>query len=308
MFFTKEIRANTPRPYGKGTSVPDTQDEITQLGVLDTSARQGREATFVEHAKYPEQIVLQTRIQGVPLKTPQTRLVLRVNDKTLPSVPFYGDKILEVEQVAYALLGRNEAVELIFTGAGYAKQKGNEITLGEIGVLDVTKGGVVLRKEFLWQKRDQLHQHHEMQSDEKWRVTPAYGCTSGTDMMPLMAYGGYVKKGIPLERVSQAFGSIERSTKSRSHKLILRTQADLIKEGITPPEGGVFGGTKYVFCDAMSQTQCLSLAGMIEMGLGEIHLRAPGADSQESCAYVCWRYAQHDPATGHVDLYFKQKL
>lgn len=308
MLFTKEIRANAPRPYGKGTLVPDTQDEITQLGVLDTSKRQGRDVMFVEQTKFPEQIVLQVRIKGVPLDRQQNKLVLRVNEKTLPSVSFYGTKILEPEQVAYSLLGQHRAVELIFTGGGYAKQKGNELTLGEVGVLDVTKGSVILRKEFLWQKRAHLNQHHELQSGEKWRITPAYGCESGTDITPLMAYGGYVKKGIPLENLSQVFGSIERSIKSRTHKLILRTQEDLLKEGITPPEGGIFGNAKYVFCDAVNQDQCLSLAGMIEMGMAQIHLSALGADPQNTCPYICWRYAQNDPATGYVDLYFKQNL
>jgi hypothetical protein len=308
MFFTKEIRANVPRPYGKGSLVPDTHDDITQLGVLDTSTRPGKDVTVADGLTQPDQIILQARIRGVPIENLQTMLVLRVNEKTLPSVAFYGEKILEPEQVLYAKVGQHAAVELVFTGYGYAKQKGNEIGLEAIGVLDVSKGSVFLRKEFLCQKRAHLKQLHEMQSDEKWRVTPAYGCGEGTDITPLMAYGGYVKKDVPLERISQVFGSVERSTKSRSHKLILRTQIELTKEGITPPVGGVFGGAKYVFCDSMNQNQCLSLVGMIEMGLAQIHLSAFGADSQNACNYVCWRYVQNDPATGCVDLYFRKNL
>lgn len=310
MFFTKEVRSHGERPYGRKEYLAPTDDENTDLGVLDTKNRTGRfMALALQESLLPEILVLKCKIQGVPLHCTSTMISLRIDDQMLPMIPFYGTQILERNQRGHSQHSVHEAVNLVFTGNGYCYFDGKERPLEQGDFkLNVAAQDPLLTKPFKVQTAGHLIQRQTRLPSGEWSVTPPRGGQSLIKTLPLMAYGGYVKPGLSLDQVTQIFGSLEKSDMGKGYKLRLRSQKELEVLRVSIPHGGVIQETAYAFNESFLADEKLSLVGLIDAGKACVEIIIDGGKpSVERFTYQSFKYVQEDPSTDTLDLYFKSQ-
>ncbi len=308
MFFTKEVRCHGERPYGRKDFIASTDDENTDLGVLETKNRPGKQTIkHLQESLLPDVLILKCAIQGVPLQQKTTLMGLHSEGRALPMIPFYGEQILEKKQRGHSYYSVHEAVNLVFTGKGYCFLDGKERILEHADFkLSVTPQNILLTKHFKVQRGNHLVQRQRRLPNGDWSVTLPRGGASLLKTLPLMAYGGYVKPGVPLDRITQIFGTLEKAETGKGYKLHLRSQKDLEEMNVLIPQGGWIQETSYVFNEPFLGDEKLSLTGLIDAGKARIELFFGEEEkSPERYSYESFKYVQQDPATGTVDLYFK---
>ncbi|MBA4749563.1 MAG: hypothetical protein H2057_02970 [Alphaproteobacteria bacterium] len=308
MFFTKEVRSQGERPYGRKDFIASTDDENTDLGVLETKNRQGKQIVqHLQESLLPDVLILKCKIQGVPLQHKTALMGLHTEGRALPMIPFYGEQILEKKQRGHCHYSVHEAVNLLFTGKGYCSLDGKDRTLEHADFnLSATEKNILLTKQFKVQTGAHLVQRQRRLPNGDWSVTLPRGGASLLKTLPFIAYGGYVKPGAPLDQITQIFGTLEKAEIGKGYKLHLRSQKDLEEMNILIPQGGWIQETAYAFNEIFFGDEKLSLAGLIDVGKARVDLFFGEEErASERYTYESFKYEQQDPATGTVDLYFK---
>ena len=334
MSIEKGIRALSSHPHPPLDTNIETLGGNSDLGFLDTSQRHGKKLILhLQDKSGPEGLTLRARIVPIPRDKKSVSFQISVNGSASPKSNFYGKKALEENQQGHTDYSQFKAVDLLYTGQGTFLRKGESLPLSMADFqISLTSGNTflqaedcLLRKKFLVQNRSHLFQRQTYVDDGQWLVTPPYG-NARINSYPLIAYGGYIKPGLPLNRISQIFAVPTRRRERDPAKLHLRSQRDLELNRVPPPQPGYLNGVSHHYIDAFQKSDLLSLLGHIETGLSQLCLLLREGDEEENkevnkevskeektyatdglkkIYYKSYGYTQSDPASGLIDINFK---
>ncbi|MBN9413761.1 MAG: hypothetical protein J0H12_07595 [Candidatus Paracaedimonas acanthamoebae] len=305
MNFEKEIRARLATPYPSAPYLMAGDDEATERGILSSRGSSDlEEIELMEARSWPDYITLHATLSAVPIEDHKTQVDLTLAGRTLTPQSFYRREALleDVQEVGED--ARYQAIQVKYKGFGhYVKDAKTYIFQGE--KLDNFKVGLemdqeIFRKDFAFQSQSLLHQKEFPQGDF-WLTTSPNGVT-GERLYPLLAYGGYFKRGLDLKKMEPIFALIKQGENESTALQLLRA-SELRQMGILPPRVRREGGEEWIFCDPVKGEVMMSLAGALISGAAR--LKIYDAEGIDSCLYTSMAYEQPDPSTNHITLTFK---
>lgn len=236
--------------------------------------------------KFPDCVMLRTRVKPIPLKNKTTQAQLIVNKIIMAPVPYYSIESVFPDDEVLAELSQNKAVELRFTGYGTFDGEhfqGDEFQEKNLLFYD---GKFVLRKEFRVQTAPLLLQKN-IKNDQtgEWIITSPYG-QKIRETTPIMGYGGFFYKArTDIDKIQPVFAvlsSVGDDTYVKLYSLL-----HLEQEGIRPPEGGMKGSS---FTEGLPSDQYISLGDSVRAGCAKIVLQHQ--ITKEEVTYVSKDYKQ----------------
>ncbi len=252
--------------------------------------------------KFPDCVMLRTRVKPIPLKNKTTQAQLIVNKSTRAPVPYYSIESVYPDDEVLADRSRNKAVELRFTG--YGTFDGEHFQGDEFQEKQLLGYGehVVLRKEFRVQTAPLLLQKNIRNDAGAWIITSPYG-QKIRETTPIMGYGGYFYKERPdIDKIQPVFAVL--SSVGDDTYVKLYSLQHLEQERIRPPEGGMKGGSHWYFTEGLPSDQYISLGDSVRAGRAKIVLQHQ--ITKEEVIYVSKDYKQ-SRGKSKVDITFMRE-
>lgn len=311
MAIESALRARQVISYTKGEKV-FFGEEIYEEGILSTKQRQGNiKVQFQGTAHFPQTLVLRARLVPVPFQTLTsqaedypTQVQYMNNSQAKNTISFYALSSAYAGFEALAQSSWYKAVELRYQHYGLQDGKpfqGSHIRQNLQIILDANK--VIYRKDFHFQTKNRLIQRYVIVTQDHWVVTDAHG-TNVINGTPLMAYGGFYRSGITIDKIGPVFAVI--ACHSDFTDLRLFSLSALKEKGVMPPYGGKCGASQWYFADKLPRSFLLPLSASLQEGFAEVVLE--DQTTKETCRYISKNYTYVGAGYTEIDITFVQNL
>lgn len=300
--FRRKLPRSHITSYGAGYKAPSTEGVLTGDPLLETRASSDDESSLSSQKAPPRLVSLRVQLVPVPIVNAMTQIQLIENKEELNPLLLYSLERLKTKEFRSSLeifkRSQNQSVKLIHTGVAHSLDTGFPTPLSPHSILKLKEGALVYEKRFQTQMIPKITQRRTTINYTTF-VTPPGQKECQQDLIPLLGYGGYFGVGeTSVHDICQTYFTINQIEGTTTQELFLIK--NLLKEGISPLEGGRSNKGVFIFLENMPR-QDASLGRDILEGFITLTLILDG----KSYSYESVDFNQRDLGSSLVDIHFQ---